>query len=360
MEREIVAVVLAAGLGKRMKSDLPKVMHPVCGRPMIDHVLDCVGQVGAKAVYVIVGHKGEMTRAHVGSRAVCLTQAQRLGTGHAVLQAKEALDRFEGDVLIVCGDTPLIRPQTLAQLACHGRDARSCGVVLATRLDDPSGYGRVLRDEQGRVLRIVEEKDATAEEASIREINTGAYRIERRALFEALAEVKNDNAQGEYYLTDIVEILGRTGRPIKAVVAGDPTEVIGINSRRELAQADRILRLRILGEFMDQGLTVVDPETTFIDRRARVGRDAVAHPFSAVRGESEIGDGAQIGPGAEIRSSRVGARACVVHSWVEEAEIGEGARIGPYARVHRGARVAPGAQVGSFTEVRPPAHGGSP
>ncbi|MCX7012104.1 MAG: NTP transferase domain-containing protein [Candidatus Sumerlaeota bacterium] len=333
MNRDLVAVALAAGLGKRMKSDLPKVLHPVCGRPMIDHVLDALEQAGAKRVYAIVGHRGELVREHVGARAVCIDQPERLGTGHAVSQAREALKDFRGDVLIVCGDTPLIRAETLRELTQHERRGDVSGVVLATRMDDPFGYGRVIRDEAGRVLRIVEQKDTTADEAAVHEINTGVYCVDCRALFDALGEVKNDNAQGEYYLTDIVEILARQGRPIEGVVAGDSTEVVGINSRKQLAEADRLLRLRWLDEAMDAGVSVVDPETTFIDRAARFGRDVIVHPFSAVRGASAIGDGAQIGPGTEIRSSTIGARARIVYSWIEEAEIGAGEQVGPYRKI---------------------------
>jgi len=353
MKNDLVAIVLAAGQGTRMKSELPKVLHPVFGRPMLDFVLDAIEQAGAKRIIAIVGHGGEQVAQHVGARAECLTQSERLGTAHAVLQAKEALAGFKGKALIVCGDTPLLSSETLRAVVEHERVGQCPGVVLATKMSDPHGYGRLLRDTQGRVRRIVEHKDATGVEKQIQEINTGVYCIECPALFEILELVKNDNTQGEYYLTDIVELFADQGTPIDAVIRGDPNESLGINSPKQLAQAGRLLRLRALDEFMAQGAIILDPETTHIDREATLGADVIIHPQTAIRGASHIVDRAEIGPGSEIRDSLIGAGARVVYSWVQSAKVGQNARIGPYSRIHPGAIVEAGAVIESFTEIKP-------
>ncbi len=333
MERQLAALILAAGLGKRMKSDRPKVLHPVCGKPMIDYVLASVQDVGVSRVLAIIGHKGEIVEAHLGNRATCLLQAERLGTGHAVLQAREALRDFDGDVLIVCGDTPLVRAETLRDLVAQRRNLGGAGVVLATRLEDPSGYGRMICDGERRALRIVEQKDASPEEAQVKEVNSGIYCVDAKHLFAALEHVGNDNAQGEYYLTDIVQILHKQDQPIHAVIGGDPTELIGVNSRQDLATADRILRLRWLDEYMGEGVTIVDPATTFIAPNCTFGRDVVIHPFTRIHETCAFGDACEIGPGSEIISSQIGSGAKVRQSWCEETTVEDNAVVGPYARL---------------------------
>ncbi len=330
MSRPLIALILAAGLGKRMKSERPKVLHRVCGRPMIDYVIDSVQGIGAQQIYAVIGHKGEQVEAHLDGRAHCVLQSERLGTGHAVLQAREALRDFDGDVLILCGDTPLIRQNTLQDFVRRHQELGGAGVVLATQLANPFGYGRVIRDEQGRALRIVEQKDATPEEALVREVNSGIYCVDCRALFSALDQVGNQNAQGEYYLTDIVGILAREGRPIHAVIGGDPSELVGINSRLDLAAAEKILRLRVVEEYMAAGLTVIDPATTWIEPGSTFGMDVVIHPFTFIRGKCVMDDEAEIGPSSEVVNCTIGRKAIIRQSVCENQIIAYGEVIGPF------------------------------
>jgi len=223
-------------------------------------------------------------------------------------------------------------------------------------MDNSFGYGRIVRGEAGRALRVVEEKDATGEERVIQEINTGVYCVDCKLLFNALSHINNNNAQGEYLLTDIVEIFSEQGRAMDTIVAGDSTEVIGVNSRKQLAQAEWLMRMRILEEYMDEGLTLIDPETTLIERGVKFGRDVTVLPSTSIRGACEIGDGARIGPGVELRSSIAGAKARIIQSWIDASEIGDGVRIGPYARIHPGSKIEPNAIVPSFSDIRPNNH----
>jgi bifunctional UDP-N-acetylglucosamine pyrophosphorylase / glucosamine-1-phosphate N-acetyltransferase len=247
-DRPSAAVILAAGLGKRMKSTLPKVLHPICGEPMIDHVLRAVREAGVEKIYVVTGHMGEQVQAHIGARAVCVDQPERLGTGHAVMQTAPHLAGFAGYIIVTCGDTPLIRAGTFRRLAARVRERALAGAVLTAVLENPAGYGRIVRDSADGVRKIVEEKDATEAERQIREVNTGTYCFDARPLFEALKRVGNRNAQGEYYLTDVVEIMLEGGRRFEAITAEDWTEMIGINSREELAEAEGRMRNRIRSE----------------------------------------------------------------------------------------------------------------
>jgi UDP-N-acetylglucosamine diphosphorylase/glucosamine-1-phosphate N-acetyltransferase len=240
-----VAVILAAGKGKRMKSDLPKVFHKLHGKPMVEYVIDTAKELGVKRIILVIGHrweKGKKSLEHLNVEFV--VQERQLGTGHAVLQTKELLFNFEGDVLILCGDVPLLRPDTLKQLITEHRERKAHATVLTAIFDDPAGYGRVIRDKSSLVQKIVEDKDATAEERKVREINTGTFCFDRASLFSVLEKVRNDNKQGEYYLTDTLKLLLDQKRPIWAVVASDPSETMGINSAEELKKAEEILLAR--------------------------------------------------------------------------------------------------------------------
>lgn len=240
-----VAVILAAGKGKRMKSDLPKVLHKLHGKPMVEYVINTAKELGAERIILVVGHRWEKAKKSLEHLNVELAvQEQQLGTGHAVLQTKELLSNFEGDVLILCGDVPLLRPDTLKQLINEHRERKVHATVLTAIFDDPAGYGRVIRGKSGLVQKIVEDKDATAEEREVREINTGTFCFDRASLFSVLENVRNDNKQGEYYLTDTLKLLLDQKRPIWAVVASDPSETVGINSEEELERAEEILRAR--------------------------------------------------------------------------------------------------------------------
>jgi bifunctional UDP-N-acetylglucosamine pyrophosphorylase/glucosamine-1-phosphate N-acetyltransferase len=352
-KRKTAAIVLAAGLGKRMKSRQPKVLHRVCGRPMLLHVLDAIATAGADETVVVVGHGAERVEDAAGHRARFALQAQQLGTGHAVMSAAPKLRGFEGDVLICCGDTPLLRAETLKRLIeiRRGQGDKSAGVVLTADLANPQGYGRVMRNRDGRALRIVEQKDLALHEESVREINAGVYCVDAKLLFGALERVGQANAQGEYYLTDIVEILARDGKPLDAFKTADLDEIQGVNSRKQLADAEGAMRRRILEHLMDEGVTIIDPATTYVDAQVKVGRDTILRPFTMLEGETVVGEESFVGPHVRVYSSDIGAGARVWESVIQNSSVGDGASIGPYVYLHAGCQVAPGVSLGGFLDI---------
>ena len=333
-QNAVASVILAAGKGTRMKSELPKVLHPVCGRPMLDHVLGEVqGASGGGKVYVVVGHKGELVAGHVGERAVCVTQAQQLGTGHAVMMAEPHLEGFDGDVLVTCGDTPLIMAETYRRMLERRHEKGYAGIVLTALLDNPTGYGRIVRGTDGTVCKIVEQRDCTPEEAAVREINAGTYCFSGRLLFDALKRVGNKNSQGEYYLTDVIEILIGDGHEIEGVQCHDWTEMLGVNSRKQLAEAGGYMRTRILDGLMVGGVTIVDPGSVWVEAGVSVGRETVLEPGVVLRRGTTIGEGCRIGPNSELIGATVGDGAVIRHSVVEGVTVEAGATVGPFAHV---------------------------
>lgn len=349
--RKLVAIILAAGVGTRMNSQTPKVLHRICGTPMIDHVLASLRSVDVAQTYVVTGHLSEKVEAHVGHRAQCILQKERRGTAHAVMQVVRYIKDFDGDILVMVGDAPLIAPETIKSLVDRRRSHHTACAVLTTNLENPKGYGRIVRNRDGTVRKIVEEKDTNTYEEKIREINTGTYCFDAKSLLRALKDVGNDNAQKEYYLTDAVEILNGYGLEVEAQLAEDPTEVVGVNSRRDLAQAERYLRQRIVARIMDSGVTVVDPSTTYIDHDVRIGIDTTIQPFTIVRGNSVIGDGCEIGPNVLVVDSRLGNRVQVRYAVVENATADDDVAIGPYAHVRSGTNLRRNARLGTFVEV---------
>jgi bifunctional UDP-N-acetylglucosamine pyrophosphorylase / glucosamine-1-phosphate N-acetyltransferase len=349
--KDFAAIILAAGQGTRMYSGLPKVLHNVAGQPMLDHVLEAIEALEPDRIFVVTGFMSDTVREHVGRRAICVKQAKRLGTAHAVRQVLPHLENFDGEVLITVGDTPLIRTETLRELVKRRRAHQVAATVLTTELENPTGYGRIVRNRDGTVRKIVEEKDTNIYEAAIREINTGIYVFDCQKMLAALRRVGNKNAQREYYLTDTIEILGKLGDEVEPVVGDDPTETIGVNSRAELARAEAYLRRRIALSVMEQGVTVIDPATTYIDKQVRIGRDTVIHPFTMLKGRCEIGERCEMGPHAHVEDSRVGSDARVRFAFVEQAQIDDGVSVGPYAHVRPGSHLRDGARIGTFVEV---------
>jgi len=347
-----MAVVLAAGLGKRMKSKLHKVLHPVCGKPMVGHVLDAVAEAGCGRTIVVVGHGAEAVKSFVGERAECVLQAEQLGTGHAVLQAGALIGGEDGTTVVVCGDTPLIRPETIRDMLETHERSGAAATLLTADVPDPTGLGRIIRGADGHVVRIVEHKDCNEDELKITEINAGTYCFDNRKLFEALGKVKNDNAQGEYYLTDVIGILHGAGETIAAYRTPDPAEAAGVNDRMALAEAERLMRERINRKHMAAGVTIIDPAATYIDAGIEIGADTVIWPGTVLRGRTVIGEDCVIGPQADITDSIIGPSVTIRHSVLLEAEVAEGCAIGPYANLRPGSKLAAGVKIGDFVELK--------
>jgi bifunctional UDP-N-acetylglucosamine pyrophosphorylase/glucosamine-1-phosphate N-acetyltransferase len=348
------AVVLAAGKGTRMKSRGCKVLHPVAGRPMILYVLETLRSAGAGRIVVVTGHRAEDVEERLsGFRVEFVRQEPQLGTGHAVAAAGEVLRDFTGPILIACGDTHLIRPETLEGLMAYHSERRSRLTVLTARVGDPTGYGRIVRNDVGEVVAIVEETDATPDVKLLDEINTGMYLVEGPLLFSLLKRIEADNAQGEYYLTDIVREAAGEGIPVHGFVAPDPAEVEGINTRAQLAAANRVVWDGIRRRLMLDGVTLLDPSAVYVDHGVVVGEDTVIHPGVTLMGETVIGRDCLIEPGVLIEDARIGDRVNVLlGSRIESAVIGDDTMIGPMARVRPETRIGNRVKVGNFVEVK--------
>jgi len=318
---KLTAVILAAGKGTRMKSKLPKVLHKVGGHPMLEHVMDAAEAAGCRDNVVIIGHGAELVRALVGNRARIALQAEQLGTGHAVLQAAETLKEFTGTVMILCGDTPLLEAGELQKFYAEHVKSGAAATVMSAMMEDPFGYGRILRDEKGDVAGIVEEKDAAPEQKKIKEINTGNYCVEAPLLFEVLKTLGNNNSQGEYYLTDVLSILRGMGKKVGGVVTADSEMIMGVNSRRQLAVAEQVMNRRILERLMDDGVTIMDPASTFIEKSVKISPDTTVYPYTWLQGETVIGEDCEIGPGVRLENVKVasGGRLQFVH--MQDCEI---------------------------------------
>ncbi|MGB4504237.1 MAG: bifunctional UDP-N-acetylglucosamine diphosphorylase/glucosamine-1-phosphate N-acetyltransferase GlmU [Syntrophaceticus sp.] len=346
------AVILAAGQGKRMRSDIPKVLHCVAGAPLVCHVLDAVEAAGITEIVVVIGQGAEMVRETLSDKDYTFAvQEKQLGTGDAVLKALPYLSGECQEVLVVCGDTPLLRSETLEKLVRSRRDTGSSAAVLTSIFDDPKGYGRVIRTEDNMVEAIVEESDATIEQKRIQEINTGSYAFAREALEATIHHIQPDNKQGEYYLTDCIHLLRKAGQPVTAVVAST-AETAGINTRRQLAEAERILRERECLRLMDEGVTIYDPSTTYIDKGVQVGQDTVIYPFTFLEGKTIVGKGCVLGPGTRLCSAVLGNGVSIQYSVVVESTIGDQCQIGPYAYLRPGNILADQVKVGDFVELK--------
>lgn len=344
-----------------MRSARPKPLHRLCGRPMILHVLDSLADLPVRRVVVVVGHQAEQVtkvlQGMAGSQAARLDFAHQLvqrGTGDAVAVALDGFpddddEAYEPDVVVLPGDTPLLHPATVAGLVRAHQEADAAATLLTTRLGDPTGYGRVLRDHEGRVARVVEEGDATAEERDTSEVNTSVYCFRRSVLVPALRRLTPQNVQGEYYLTDAVGVIHDAGYPVASVVVDDPTEAIGVNDRVQLSVAEGELRRRLNEGWMRRGVTMLDPVQTYLDMTVRLGTDVTLLPGTWLEGETSVGNGAEIGPNAHLVDCTVGAGARVETSVGRQAEIGEGARVGPFVVLPPGARVEAAAATGPFT-----------
>jgi len=343
-------IVLAAGLGKRMRSDQPKVLHPLAGRPLLAHVIDAARTLAPRKIFVVHGHGAERVRAAFPDAGVdWVLQAEQLGTGHAVLRALPQLSS-DADVLVLYGDVPLVRPATLKRLVEGARG--SIGIVVA-ELDDPSGYGRIVRDAAQRVARIVEQKDATASELAIREVNAGFFCLSARRLAPWLSKIGNDNAQNEYYLTDLVALAVADAVPVVAVKVEDPWEVAGVNSMQELAVLERVCQGREARRLLEAGVTLADPARIDVRGALECGRDVAIDVNCVFEGRVSLGDNVRVGPNCVLKNVSIGAGTEVLaFSHLDDAELGERCRVGPFARLRPGARLAEDVHVGNFVEVK--------
>jgi bifunctional UDP-N-acetylglucosamine pyrophosphorylase / glucosamine-1-phosphate N-acetyltransferase len=348
----IVAVVLAAGKGTRMKSALPKAAHRLCGKPLARFAVDLTRGVGAARVIMVVGHGADAVQNAVGEDVEYVLQEPQLGTGHAVQQAAPLLRDFTGTVLVINGDVPLVPQETLAALLARHRETGAAATLLSAVLDDPASYGRIVRRPDGAVARIVERKDATPEIAALREVNAGVYCFAAPELFRAVFGLDRNNQQGELYLTDVIEQLAAEGKRVEACVTEDPLVMQGVNDRVELAQAAAILRERINRRWMLEGVTLIDPAATYIDADVEIGPDTLIYPMTFLEGRTRVGAGCQLGPGARIVDTTLGNGVTVQSSLVVEAEIGDETRIGPFANLRPGCRLGRGVKVGDFVELK--------
>ena len=352
--QELGVILMAAGQGTRMRSSLPKVLHPVCGKPLFLHALTKARELHPKRVALVVGYGAERVRqAYSASDVRWVVQEQQLGTGHAVLSAQKAFDQFEGDLLILSGDVPLICASTLHAMVEHHRRQRAALTLLTASLDQPKGYGRILRDRRGALIGIVEEKDATDEQRKIREVNAGVYVGSARFVFAALSKVTNHNQQGEYYLPDVVAIGLDQGKIIETVRVGDPREMMGVNTREELAFMEKTLRESINKKWMLAGVTLKDPETTYIDETVSIGKDTVIGPNTQLMGKTVIGERCRIDGSVFLTDALIGDEVHLRFSVVMSGcRVARGAIIGPFAHLRPGTDLSADVHIGNFVETK--------
>lgn len=347
---EYTAIILAAGKGTRMKSEMPKVMHKLAGKSLIDHVLDNIERIGISDVLTIVGHGREVVTEHIFGRSEIVIQDNQLGTGHALLQAVPFLKKGNG-VLVLSGDQPLLASDTLDSLIKMHEKSKAAATVLSAQMDNPYGYGRIIKNE-GRFKAIVEEKDSDEFQKEINEINTGTYCFEGDSLQEALASITPKNAQGEYYLTDVFDILFSKGKIIETFCTSDSSQALGINNRVQLAEAEDILFDRIRKYWMMEGVTIINPSSVFIDADATLDQDVTIHPYSIIKGKTKIENGAVIGPGTTLEDCYCHRRCRIENSVAREAIIGQDCLIGPFAYLRPKTKLGAGVKVGDFVEIK--------
>jgi bifunctional UDP-N-acetylglucosamine pyrophosphorylase/glucosamine-1-phosphate N-acetyltransferase len=357
---QLHVVILAAGKGTRMKSARAKVLHEVAGQSLIEHVLAAATALKPATVTVIIGHQGETIRealrAH--SHVAFVVQEPQLGTAHALLTTETRLGEKSGTLVLLSGDVPLLRVSTLEKLVETHRAAQAAATVLTTNLADPKGYGRIVRASDGRIARIVEDRDASVEEQAIHEINGGIYAFDLDGLFAAVRSIGANNAQREYYLPDLVSVFRKAGRPVETVVTDMPEEILGVNSRQELAIMNRIARDAVNKALMASGVTLEDPATTYVHPDVRVGPDTVIHPNVSLERGTIVGSGCDIHSGARLVGAIVGDRAVVLnHCLITDSTIGSDTSVGPFAHIRNGATLAPHAKVGNFVELKKTALG---
>lgn len=345
------AVILAAGQGTRMKSKQPKVLHEVCGAPMLDYVIDACRAAGVAEIAVVVGFGGEAVAAMLPADVKVYWQHEQLGTGHAVLQAQDFFAEESSEVLILMGDAPMITAATLTELMAAHRDGAFAGTVLTAEVDDPTGFGRMLK-EGDLLLGIVEEKDATPEQRTITEVNSGMYCFDSQALTQALGQLNTDNVQGEYYLTDTIGILGGAGQRVGTCVVADNEDLAAANSKAQLAELNALMRRRINTRLMDEGAVLIDPAATYLSPGTTIGIDTVIYPGVVTKGRVTIGEDCVIGTASRLEDVVVGDRVSIWESTVLKSSIDDDTTVGPYAYIRPGSKIGKDVKVGDFVEVK--------
>lgn len=349
---KVTAVLLAAGQGTRMKSNLPKVLHPLAGKPMLWHALRAIGQATNEKPVVVVGHGADQVQAFLGDTAISVLQEPQLGTAHAAMQAEPVLRGTADYVIVTYADMPLLRGEVFQQLVETQQKNSGPLSMLTVIADDPRGFGRIVRKENGSVAVIVEEYVATPEQKAIKELNVGAYCFSAEWLWDALARIKKNPQKGEYYLTDTVELAVKDGLRVQALVHDDLLETIGINTRVHLAEAEAAMRQRINRDLMLAGVSMIDPASTYIEAGVTIGQDTLVYPNTYIQGETSIGERCEIGPNAHIRNSRIGDECKVFMSVMEGAHLENHVDMGPFARLRKGAHLMDHVHMGNFGEVK--------
>lgn len=345
-------IILAAGKGTRMKSKLYKVLHKVCGRSMVDHVLTQVEKTHMNQIVTVVGYGAEEVEETLGNRTKYVLQKEQLGTGHAVLQTEPLLKDEDGMTLVVSGDTPLFRAETFEKLFQYHEAKKAVATILTSKAPDPTGYGRIVRNDIGIVEKIVEQKDATKQEQEINEINTGVYVFDNKALFAALHKTTNDNAQGEYYLTDVIQILKEQGDIVAAYRMPSFEESMGVNDRVALSKATKVMQRRINEYHMNNGVTLINPEDTYIDVNIKIGADTIIEPGVLLKGKTVIGDNCHIGAHAELHDTVLHDNVTVTSSYLEDSEMEDGSNIGPMSHLRPDSHIGKNVHLGNFVEVK--------
>lgn len=349
---DYTAVILAAGKGVRMRSSLPKVVHQTAGKALVQHVVDAVKANGIDDIVVVVGHGREKVEEILAPQGIKFAvQAQQLGTGHALLQTEEFFSQG-GHMIVLAGDTPLLCAETIAAILERHKESGAQATVLTCTVNNPTGYGRILRSEQGAFRAVVEEKDATDVQKQIKEINSGLYCFNASQVFRALHELRADNAQGEYYLPDVLDIMMQKDQKIEIVLHEAEEDIYGVNDRVQLAYTEKILRRRKNETLMRSGVTIVDPDTTFIDTQVQIGADTVILPFSVISGNTVIGTQCEIGPGTRITDAIIGNSNVIEYARIKEARVGNNCTIGPYSYLRPETELHDYVKIGDFVEVK--------
>ena len=346
------AVILAAGQGKRMNSDICKVMHKISGKPLAKWVKDKLDDAGCEKEVMVVGHKKEQVMEFFGDSVLYSEQNEMKGTGHAVMVAQPHFEGSSTTVMVLCGDAPLISEGLIRSVVDFHKKSGSCATVVSAKLDNPFGYGRIIKDKDGALLKIVEEKDASEDEKKVNEVNSGMYCFESEYLFDALSKIKNDNAQGEYYLTDTISVLKSEGKKVFAYTADDANEILGVNNRIDLANAQKIKNAEIVKKHLVNGVTIIDPETTYIDDEAVIGSDTVIYPNTNIRGNCKIGSFCEIGPNSVLTDTIIGNGVTFLNSVANGAFVGDDTTVGPFAYLRPKANIGNHVKIGDFVEVK--------